>query len=218
MYLFFDTETTGLPNFTLQPDDDKQPRILQAAMLLTDEKGNEMSSFKTLIKPDGWTIDEREIGDNGKKTAFAIHGITNAVANKYGMTAKQALLMFRKYESMATLKIAHNYRFDGFLMKGESMRAGLIEDEANKIDRFCTMKAMTEIMKLGPTEAMKATGRNFNKSANLMESYEYWTGQKFDKAHDAMADVRACKTVFFNILEKGLFVPQARFVPEKKEA
>jgi len=213
MFLFIDTETTGIPNYSLDIIDPAQPRVLQFAAIVADEKGNEIAAFKCPIKPDGWSVDER-LEVNGRKTAFAIHGLTNDYLNKYGMSMKTALLMFRKFQDMSSLKIAHNYRFDGFLLKGEHQRIGM--DAGPDIEKFCTMKAMTEIMKLPPTEKMVGAGYTWPKSASLAEAYKFCTGGKtIEKAHDALADVRACKEVFFWILNNGLFKDQPRVKPQQ---
>ncbi len=219
MFLFFDTETNGLPDYNLDLVDRAQPRILQLACLLTDDGGREMMSWKAPIVPEGFQVDERLVGDNGKPTAFAINKLGNGLLNQYGIALRQALAMFRLFESKATLKVAHNYRFDGFLLKSEHARAG-VEPISPPIEKFCTMKAMTEIMKLGPTPNMIAAGfHDKPKSASLAEAYSYVTGGKaIEKAHDALADVRACKEVFFWLKAQGLFKAQPRYVPGERAA
>lgn len=215
MFTIFDTETTGLPDYNADLIDPKQPRVLQFAALLVDAEGNEVSAFKCPIKPDGWEVDER-LEVNGRKTAFAIHGLTNDYLNKYGVSMKTALIMFRMFQNQSELKIAHNYRFDGFLLKGEHARLGM--DAGPDIEKFCTMKAMTDIMKLPPTAAMVGAGFTWPKSANLGEAYKFCTGKTHEKAHDAMADVKACKEVFFWIRNEGLFKDQPRVGPKTEAA
>lgn len=205
MYLFFDTETTGLPNYSKELHDPAQPHVVQFAMILTDEKGKEISAFKTPIKPEGWAIDE-----NGE--AFKVHGITNELATKYGMSMKPVLYMFRKYQDAAILKVAHNYRFDGFILK--SLHTRLEVDAGTDIDKYCTMKTMTDIMKIPPTERMQKAGFTSFKSPNLGECYEFCTGKKLENAHDALADVRAVKDVFFWILNNGHYKEQPRVNPK----
>ncbi len=202
MYLFFDTETTGLPNFNNELTDPSQPHIVQLACLLTDETGREMITFKSPIIPEGFTIDEA-----GR--AFEVNKISNQIARDYGITMRQALAMFKMFESKATLKVAHNYRFDGFLLKAAHARQGM-EPIAPPIEKFCTMKAITDILKLPPTSAMVAAGFDKPKSAKLSEAYEYCTGKQHDNAHDALADVRACKEVFFWLLNHGHYKAQPR--------
>ena len=58
MYLFFDTETTGLPRNWKAPvtDLNNWPRLVQLAYLLYDNKGNKISGGDFIIKPNGFTI------------------------------------------------------------------------------------------------------------------------------------------------------------------
>lgn len=58
MYLFFDTETTGLPKNWKAPvtDLNNWPRLVQLAYLLYDAQGNKMAEGDYIIKPDGFTV------------------------------------------------------------------------------------------------------------------------------------------------------------------
>lgn len=211
MYCFFDTETTGLPNFNLDLTDPAQPHIVQLALLLTDDAGRELLTFKAPIIPEGFTIDE-----NGR--AFEVNKVSNALANKYGITLRQALAMFRMFESKAELKVAHNYRFDGFLLKSAHARAGVAPIDP-PIEKFCTMTVMTEVLKLPPTDKMVQAGfANKPKSAKLSEAYKFCTGKDLENAHDALADVKACKDIFFWIKSQGLYKPQPRVTAEEAAA
>ena len=55
MYLFFDTETTGIPrNYKASVSDLKNwPRLVQIAWLLSEEDGNEVSSAEYIVKSKG---------------------------------------------------------------------------------------------------------------------------------------------------------------------
>jgi DNA polymerase III subunit epsilon len=61
MYLFFDTETTGLPRSWKAPitDLNNWPRLVQLAYLLYDSDGNELSGGDFIIKPEGFIIPAR---------------------------------------------------------------------------------------------------------------------------------------------------------------
>lgn len=210
MYVFFDTETTGLPDYGLPLTDPAQPKIVSAAFILTDKDGREMAVFKGPTKPNGWTVDE-----GGK--AYEVNKLGNEALTQYGMDFTIALRMFRMFQDRAVLKVAHNYRFDGFLMKAAHQVLGV--DAGPDIEKFCTMKAMTDIMKLPPTPNMVAAGFNDKpKSAKLSEAYKYCTGKELENAHDALADVRACKDVFFWLLKNELYVPQPRVTAEQAAA
>ena len=78
MYLFFDTETTGLPRNYQAPVSDSRnwPRVVQIAWLITDAEGFEQKSAEYIIKPQGFVI---------PKAASRIHRITNEVANRQGV-------------------------------------------------------------------------------------------------------------------------------------
>lgn len=180
-------------------------------MLLTDNVGRELVTFKSPIIPEGFVIDE-----GGR--AYEVNKVGNDMAKQYGISMRQALAMFRMFESKAVLKVAHNYRFDGFLLKSAHARHG-VEPLAPAIDKFCTMKAMTEIMKLPPTANMVAAGfTDKPKSAKLSEAYTYCTGKTIENAHDALADVKACKDVFFWIMKQGFYKEQPRVGPRESAA
>ena len=60
MYLFFDTETTGLPKNWKAPVTDLSnwPRLVQLAYLLTDGERKKIYGGDFIIKPVGFTIPE----------------------------------------------------------------------------------------------------------------------------------------------------------------
>jgi DNA polymerase-3 subunit epsilon len=189
MYLFFDTETTGLPDFKLPAEWEAQPRICQLGAIVTDRDGRVKAEANLLIKPDGWTIPD---------AATAVHGISQADAEKYGVTMKGALSVFARLLKMADTLIAHNLRFDLFLLEIEAHRTGMLD---GKLDLppscFCTMTSSINVLQLPPTQKMQAVGFTKFKNPNLQEAYRHFFGREFEGAHDAMADVRACRDVFF---------------------
>ena len=88
MYLFFDTETTGLPKNWKAPVTDIQnwPRLVQLAYLLYDQQGNKISGGDFIIQPDGFTIPAE---------AAAIHGISTEKANREGVALMTVLQDFQ---------------------------------------------------------------------------------------------------------------------------
>lgn len=200
MFLPFDTETSGIPDYKKELNDPSQPCILSIAAILCDENGKEVSVFKTLIKPyNGYVVDERLINDNGDRTAFAVNGITQAQLVRYGMPLDEALGRFEQLEMQAELKIAHNYRFDGFLLKCAHASAGLVQMDP-PIDKYCTMKGWSD-----------AFGTKWPK---LTEIYKEITGQELGDAHDSLSDAKACKEVFFWLKANNHYVAQPRTVPQ----
>lgn len=177
MYLFFDTETTGVT-----PTD----RIVQFAAMLYDEKRQPIGQFKTMVKRDGWTIPEG---------AAAIHGISDADCDRYGIPVLEVLLVFKNWCSMADILIAHNIPFDLTKVRHEATLAGVIEKLGMPHKQFCTMKATTDLCKL--------PGRYGDyKWPKLVEAYKHLFGEGFDGAHDALADVKACARIYFHLLDR----------------
>ena len=184
MILFFDTETTGKANFKLPPDHRSQPRLVQLAAILTDDTGeHEIATLNTVIKPEGFAIPYE---------ASEIHGITTEYATKHGVQLADAIGVFKRFLKMASLSVGHNIEFDQFVIDGELAR---LMEQPPVIDSFCTMKAMTDICGI--------PGPYGNKWPKLQEAYERCFGSTFDDAHDAMADVMACKAVYFWLKHTG---------------
>ena len=51
---------------------------------------------------------------------------------------------------------------------------------------------------------MLAKGFREPKTPKLVEAYTHFFGKSFANAHSAMADVRACKEVFFRLKDLGV--------------
>lgn len=195
-YLFFDTETTGLPDQRMPPSHESQPHICQLGVIVTDREGRVKAELNTLIRPDGWTI---------PPTASAIHGITQADAERYGLSIKGALSIFARLLKSSERVVAHNIGFDLFMLEVEHHRTGVPMELPGKM--ACTMESSVNVVKCPPTERMLAKGMTGYKNPNLSETYRHFFGRDFDGAHDAMADVRACRDVFFELDALGAFAP-----------
>lgn len=187
-YLFFDTETTGLPKFYKEANDSCQPRICQLGAILTDKEGRVKAEINLLVKPEGYEISPE---------LSAIHGITQEDAMKYGLSAKGVLSIFDRLLCMAETVVAHNVKFDLFMLKIESALSGV--ELHVPLNPYCTIEASKDILKIPPTAKMMAANIEGYKSPNLQEAHEHFFNRKFEGAHDAMADVRACRDVFFAI-------------------
>lgn len=194
--LFFDTETTGTPSTT------PLPRLVQLALLLTDEKGNEIKFQKMLVKPNGFEI---------PRGAEAIHGISTETALEFGVDAINAVNAFIECVKLADIIIAHNYKFDENIMTIELKQFNI---DYNKIigDKFkeCTQNLSENILKLPPTERMTKYGRHKYKSPKLTEVYQQFFNKTFDN-HDAGSDTKACSKVFFHILKNYHYVIDEKY-------
>lgn len=188
MKLFFDLETTGKAEMRMPPTHPRQPHIVQLAALLCDDDGTERASMNVIILQ----------GKPIPPEASAIHGITTEIAERCGMRLKAAVGLFEDMLSRSDTLIAHNLDFDHLVMMAELNRLtprGEFEacmDIMEYIETFCTMHATTEICCI-------PGNYGYFKWPKLIEAYRHLFGEDFDGAHDAMADVRACKRIYFEI-------------------
>ena len=183
MILFFDTETTNLPNFRAKPDDPSQPHIVQLGAILCDPARKVVAELNLLVLPEGWTI---------APEAQAIHGISPEQATRYGLRIATVARLFAQFVKRAELLVAHNISFDKLLVLAELLRLNEEQAAVEFQDKptFCTMQATTPICKLpGKFDSYKWP--------KLTEAYRHLLGKELDCAHDAMADVRGCMEVYY---------------------
>lgn len=195
MILFFDTETTGLPDFRAPFDHPSQPHLVQLAALLTEEDGTERASFSILVQPPEGGIPQ---------AAAAVHGISTEIAQRCGVSNARAVAMWDELAGRADMLVAHNIRFDLAVMSSAwrrvlSARRPDLTAEYGQRALFCTMKAAAPIVNLPPTERMLAAGFTGPKSPKLEECVRHFFGEQLTGAHDALTDVRACARVFFHL-------------------
>lgn len=188
MFLFFDTETTGLPKDWRAPADDidNWPRLVQLAWLLYDKNGKEVSGNNLIIKPEGFIIPDE---------ASAVHGITTKRAEKEGMVLGEVLSEFGEALAMAKILIAHNMSFDEKIMGAEFIRKD-IKNNLFDLPRICTMEKSTDYCQI-----KSERGYKWPKLAEL-----HWKlfNEDFKNAHNALVDVRACARCFFELVERKI--------------
>jgi DNA polymerase III epsilon subunit-like protein len=205
MYLFFDTETNGMPHTKTAPasDTDNWPRIVQIAWLLTDEDGMEVRSQASIVRPDGFQI---------PADAARVHGITRELALRHGTPIEEVLNALAKDLESAQTLIAHNAQFDGSVIGAEFYRARNGSPlEGKKL--FCTMQVSAEFCRI--------YGKGgYYKWQSLAELHERLFGGAFESAHKALADVQACAKCFFELKRRGIITgnetpnPRVRWEPE----
>jgi len=181
LYLFFDTETTGLPlNYNASHEDlENWPRVVQLAWAVANEAGEIVEQKSFIIKPNGFSI---------PAASSAVHGIDDAKANALGIPLAEALLAFNQSLSQnnPTL-VAHNILFDINVLGAEFLRAD-ISTNFMALARLCTMKSSIEFCGLA--------NRKFPR---LEELHRRLFNTDFEGAHDALADVLACYRCFFEM-------------------
>ena len=192
LILVIDTETCGIPDDRLPDDHPAQPPLVQLGCLLIDEdNGAELATLEVIVRPNGYTIPD---------AAARVHGITTGLAVAAGLPLSCVVPMYVHLRSRATKIIAHNAEFDLKIMRQAIARNGKAVTLTGPTDFECTADLATPILNLPPTDRMKRTGYgNKPKRANLMEAHEFFLGEKFEGAHGAIEDVRACARVYFAI-------------------
>lgn len=187
MYLFFDTETTGIPADHNAPASNTRnwPRLVQIAWLMVDEFGKELRSAEFIIRPDGFTI---------PAGAANVHGITTEIASRAGIPLKDAISHFSADLPRANVLVAHNIQFDERIVGAEFFRLGAVKNPLDGKSKICTMRTSTEFCRLpGPYGYKWPTLEELHKKL-------FQTG--FGGAHQALVDVRACAKCFFELQRK----------------
>jgi len=192
MYIFFDTETTGLPKNWKAPvtDVDNWPRITQLAWQVYDKDGKLLHERSDLIKPDGWEIpDEQFFIDNNMSTERC---------EKEGVELNEILKDFINKVNKCKYLIAHNMNFDEKIIGCEMIRENMkFKKEPNKL---CTMQESTHYCKMKPFRY------GTYKWPSLDELHNKLFDEGFDGAHDALADVKACARSFFELKNRKVML------------
>ncbi len=188
MYLFFDTETTGLPRNWKAPVTDlaNWPRMVQLAYLLADDSGKELASGNFIIKPAGFIIPAE---------AARIHGITTERAEKEGRELLGVLRGFQAAIDQAEYLIAHNISFDEKIVGAEFLR-NQMPDTLPAKRRICTMNSATDYCAI--------PGPYGNKWPKLTELHTKLFQTGFEEAHNAFADVTATVKCFWELKRLGI--------------
>jgi len=183
MYLFFDTETTGLPRNYKAPltNSSNWPRLVQHAWIITDEAGAELEKHEYIIKPEDFTIPYQ---------ATKLHGITTEQANTEGILLEIVLREFVSALNEAEVLVAHNFNFDSKILGAEFVRKKMKSPLFNK-PHICTMKSTTNFCNI--------PGPYGYKWPTLTELHLKLFGTDFKEAHNAIVDVKACAKCFFQL-------------------
>lgn len=193
MYLFFDTETNGLPkNWKAKMNEvENWPRIIQLGWQLYDSERQLIMESKELIVPDGWEIPNLEF--------WIKNGYSTAQNKLMGVPIHKAMGRFLFHYQMAFYMIAHNMNFDYNVVGAEMIRLKMKAGE-RRLQRICTMEKTTDFLRI-PGKG----GRGF-KFPKLEELYRFLFKEDFDGAHDALADVKATARCFFELIDRGIII------------
>ena len=187
MYLFFDTETTGLPKNWKAPvtDVNNWPRLVQLAYLQYDKDGTMISGGDYIIRPEGFTI---------PIDASMVHGITTERALNEGRTVLEVLQEFSNLIEQSETLVAHNFSFDEKIISAEFLRSGIHNGVISK-RRICTMK--------GTTNFCAIPGPYGYKWPKLSELHYKLFRSYFEEAHNAAVDITATAKCFWELRRIG---------------
>lgn len=202
--LFFDTETTGIPerSWNWDTDFEQYPHVVQMAWL----HGCKVETH--IIRPDGWEIPQETVD---------VHGITTEYALEHGEPFASVVDMFIQDCHDAGLICGHNIHFDTSIVKANILRelgreyydANDVENALYKGKRIDTMRPTMKWV-----DARMANGRL--KFPNLSELYSRcFPGESFP-AHDALEDIKAVAKCLPVILELGLVELKVKEYPDEQ--
>jgi DNA polymerase III epsilon subunit-like protein len=188
MYLFFDTETTGLPRNWNAPVTDTRnwPRMVQIAWRRYDAEGGLSTAADYIIKPEGYVI---------PKEATLLHGISHERAMEVGASLKTVLTEFSEAVRQEAILVAHNISFDEKIVGAEFVRMNQKNHLSGKVT-ICTM--------LETTNFCKIPGKYGFKWPKLSELYFKVFGEFFDEAHDASVDIEMTAKCFWELKRRGV--------------
>jgi len=191
-YLFFDTETTGVPRNYKAPITDLEnwPRLVQIAWVVFNENGEKDGGLFTecnyLIKPEGFTIPDQ---------ATAVHGITTEKAISEGHSLVSVLAIFHHQLGLCEKVAGHNVMFDINVVGAEFLRSKLPAPNIAPLRIVDTMLRTTQLCRL--------PGPYGFKWPTLTELHQFVFGEPFEGAHDALADITATARCFFELRKRG---------------
>lgn len=204
MYLFFDTETTGLPINWNAPisDTENWPRLVQIAWMQFDLSGNEVATKEYIIKPEDFFIPH----DSAK-----IHGISTETALLNGVELRAVLNEFERALRESSFLIAHNINFDHKIVGAEFLRKK-INTKLSQIEKICTMERSADFCKIPGGESKPF------KFPKLSELHFKLFNSDFKDAHNAMTDVKICAKCFFALQKLGVIEKHNEKKEEKKRS
>ena len=180
MYLFFDTETTGLEN----------PQLVQLAYILSDAGGRVIEQNDFIVKPYGFEIPADSV---------KFHGITTEIANEKGILISEALENFKRILTKSEYVVGHNVAYDMKVMNLAFEKFGYRQMFLKK-KLICTANDIKTV-RLFPNFMKKITNRQ-----PLSTLYYNLFNEKLANAHTANADTIALYKCFWVLKSKNLLV------------
>lgn len=195
MILHFDFETTGFPIPGAPSSDPRHCKPVSLSAALDDANGIARRTMSMIVRPEGYALDDRTIGDDGKPTAFSIHGISNSTALKYGMPLNRVICDFVEMMHDATVISAFNTHFDEKIFKICCALLGNhgvpLREVMETKQSICTMEAA----------AANLIGK---KRISLKNAYFEMFKQEIQLGHHgSLEDTMASRRVYWELVRRG---------------
>ena len=186
--LFFDTETTGLPQNWKAPlsNFNNWPRLVQLAYLIYDFDGKLIGEGNHIIKPEGFIIPYE---------AEKVHGISTEKALKQGEELEFVMDLFYTHIKNAEVLVAHNMSYDEKIMGCEILRTGrnnIIQDKK----KICTMETSTEYCSI--------PGHYGFKWPKLSELHYKLFSKPCVETHNAAVDIKYTADCFWELKKRAI--------------
>ena len=168
-----DTETTGLPMNTFQP---QRLEYFQSARLINlgytiQTKDRIIKEVDFLIRPKDFHVPPNQIS-----------GITQEEVDLKGISLENCFTQLKQDLTQVDLVVAHNLQFDRSILLSEAYRIGddsLIQ-LLQQIPNYCTMI--------------------HGKGLKLSTLYQNLCGETVNQNHRALEDARLCARCYWNLL------------------
>lgn len=193
--MVFDTETTGLPSTRIiSPDTLKLwPHIVQFSYIIYDTSLNDIIESSDEIVN---LVDEIMISEESTK----IHGITNELCKRKGISISLLLIDFFYHLRNVDLLVGHNISFDINTLKVELLRMiyGNFSEDIKKQHKYnlhlltnyknicCTMQ---ESIDLCAIKALDKFGKEYNKFPKLIELHKKLFETEPNNLHNSLNDI-----------------------------
>lgn len=174
--LFYDTETTGIPDWSNPSDAPHQPHLVELAAIAVCPNTREIvHSMSVIVRPDGWAI---------PADTTAIHGITTERALDVGIPEAEAVSMLLVMAGACDRRVGFSEQFDARML-----RIALKRYRPEHVDPW----------KAFPAEcAMRQTQKAFGgKWSTLGDAYQRACGKTLEGAHSAYADTVATAALYW---------------------
>lgn len=183
--LFYDVETSDMIKYGLPSEHPDQPHIAEiAAILVSAETRDVISSLNVMVKPDGWSM---------SKEATEVNGLTDQMLEDHGVPEYLAVsMLLSMWRNSATKRVAYNKTFDIRMIRIAAKRMGMTDEAIDlwsdkDANHDCAMR-MYQLVHGG-------------KNTKLVDAFESIMGEKYPSAHSALPDTYACAEVYFNCLD-----------------